>query len=181
MSAPISQAFKPGTLYAVLLYRGDPTPTPNTWHCALFLPSEPLPNDPPSTLRGTAWHCTNKNTSELWAYEELAPDQLLLNERLVLGARLADLSPLGEHADVASELSLILRAVPVRPEAHSSVFNARTWMLDGIGELDDGGFLSCVSTLALESELVSAAGLAMQKYMEDGSYVMITPRNCSDS
>ena len=178
IQAPVAQVLKPGTLYAVLLYRGET----NAWHCALFLPYESLPSAP-NTLCGKAWHCSSKTAGARgrWAYEELSPDQLRLSERLVLAARLADLSSLGAPADVAAELSLVLRGVPVRPEAHRSVFNCRSWMLDGIGELDDGGFLSCISTMALEHELVTAALLATPKYKEDGSYVMITPRNCSDN
>lgn len=170
---PISQAFKPGTLYALLLYRGDHT----SWHCALFLP-QAVPNST-DEIQGRVWHCSNMNKSSHWTYEELSPDALHISERLVLAAVLADLSGLGEFHEVAAELSNLLREVPVRPEAHKSVFNCRTWMLDGIGELDDGGFLSCVNTVALELELVTAAMIATPKFKEDGSYVIIHPMHCN--
>lgn len=170
----ISQAFKPGTLYALLLYRGDLT----SWHCALFLPQAASSSDAPDAIQGRVWHCSNMNKSSRWTYEELTPDALNISERLVLAAVLADLSGLGDFHEVAAELSNLLREVPVRPDAHKSVFNCRTWMLDGIGELDDGGFLTCVNTVALELELVTAAMIATPKFTEDGSYVIIHPMHC---
>ncbi|KAL5501192.1 hypothetical protein ACEPAH_9579 [Sanghuangporus vaninii] len=184
LKTPAALALKPSTLYAVLLHGSD---SGSSWHWVLFLPFDCSPSETsfnastPISLSGTVWHVTNANPRGRWVYEELTPDAIGLSSRLILTARLADLSTLGSPPDVSQALSQLLACVPVRAEAHKSVFNCLTWMLDGIGELDDGGFLSCVSTMALERELIAAAQLASPKYEHDGSYVLITPRNCSDN
>ena len=183
LQAPSAVAFKPNTLYAALV---QGTESGASRHWVLFLPFSCSPSEPdfnpsnaPVSLSGTVWHVANRRGR--WAYEELTPEELGLSSRLILAARLADLSSLGSPLDVSQALSPLLASVPVRPEAHRSVFNCLTWMLDGIGELDDGGFLSCMSTMALERELVSAAQLATPKHEKDGSCVFIIPRNCSDT
>ncbi|KAL5513922.1 hypothetical protein ACEPAG_2683 [Sanghuangporus baumii] len=184
LQAPAAVAFKPSTLYAVLLQGSD---SGSSWHWVLFLPFDCSPSETdfnaatPISLSGTVWHVTNANPRGQWVYEELTPDAIGLSSRLILAARLADLSTLGSPSDVSQALAQLLACVPVRADAHKSVFNCLTWMLDGIGELDDGGFLSCVSTMALERELISAAQLASPKYESDGSCVLITLRNCSDN
>ncbi|KAI5121001.1 hypothetical protein M0805_000462 [Coniferiporia weirii] len=173
-----SAIFKPNVLYAVLLHRGDGL----SWHRALFIPDPAAPESAAGVgARGLVCHCTNKNASNRWTYEVVSPNTLDLRARLVLGARLADLSDFGAHSDVAASVEEILRAVPVRPEAHRSVFNCQTWMLDGVAALHDVGFVHCVDTAALERELVTAATLAAQKYKEDRSFVMITSKHCLDS
>ncbi|KAI5120995.1 hypothetical protein M0805_000456 [Coniferiporia weirii] len=170
--------FEPNVLYAVLLYRGDCI----SWHWALFVPD---PATPESTAgvgaRGLVCHCTDKNTENRWTYEVISPSALDLRARLVAGARLADLSYFGTHEDVAASVKEILRSVPVRPDAHRSVFNCQTWMLDGVAALHDVGFVHCVDTAALERELISAATFSAHTCQEDSSFVMITSKHCSDS
>ncbi|KAH8111563.1 hypothetical protein DFH11DRAFT_588100 [Phellopilus nigrolimitatus] len=200
MSSDSKPEFEPGVLYVVLLHRGDN----HSWHCALFLPGATInvaltdaempeqeapeqetPEQETSEHEtpehgGLIFHCTNKNAEDRWTYEVTSPRALGLATRLVLGARLADLSLFGALDDVAESVEQVLRAVHVQPHAHRTMFNCRTWMLAGVAALDDVGFITCEDIDALERELITGAMFAAQKYKEDGSHMMITSRRCED-
>ena len=161
-----------GTLYAVAIAHDD-----HNCSYALFLLASYNASGPNAFL----WKVSRDRNSGLWGFTVSSPVPPSILNRIALFVRLASVSEFGDPADVANEITQVILRVRVPPNAHRSVFNGKIWMTEAIGELDDGGFLSCEDTLSLGEEIENYAEGAAEKFSEDGHYNVVKSLHCSES
>ncbi|KAF9033755.1 hypothetical protein BDZ89DRAFT_1062852 [Hymenopellis radicata] len=148
-----------GSLYAVLLFRGDYT----TWDWAFFVPDAAKT---PIGALGSLFH-TTQGSAGRWAFAmENSADFHQCAEAVAM-VRLADLHGLGSFADVVQELTATFNTVDTS-NTHPAEFSSRLWFIEAICVLHDCGFVTCDDAWLLERELKRYAFSAMDSYLEGG-------------
>lgn len=165
-----------GSLYAVLLFRGDYT----TWDWAFFVPDA---SKAPMGSAGSLFHVANVpslGSAGRWAFEMDSTVDFHASTETVAMVRLADLHGLGSFADVVQELSATFNTVDTT-NTHPAEFSSRLWFIEAICVLHDCGFVTCEDAWLLERELKRYAFNAMDSYLEGGGsfFVYVLLLACS--
>jgi hypothetical protein len=155
----------PGTLYAVLSYRGDLA----AWDWSFFVPD---PSKLPIGSCGTIFHVVPDAATSEWKLHVETQD-IIAWPLVVAVVRLADVNFLGAYDDLVGKDSLLpifkTVAIPERTveKRQWSEFSSRLWFLDAVFALHDCGVLQCDDLWLLERELKKCAFQAMDGYLEN--------------
>ncbi|KXN92048.1 hypothetical protein AN958_10035 [Leucoagaricus sp. SymC.cos] len=168
---------EPGTLYAVLTYRGDFA----SWNWSFFVPD---PAASPVGSSGTIFHVVNDPATDEWKLEDKTRDVLSwpLVVTIVALADVTFLSSSYEELVGKDSLLPIFKTVVIPGKTSTqqlAEFSSRTWFLDAIFSLHDCGVLQCDDVWLLERELRRCAFKAMEKYSDNRGWTAYKAERCS--
>lgn len=156
----------PGTLYAVLSYRGDLA----SWDWSFFVPD---PSKLPIGSCGTIFHVAPDPATSEWKLQ-VETQNIIAWPLVVTVVRLADVNFLGGYDVLVGKDSLlpIFKTVviperTVEKKRQLAEFSSRSWFLDAVFSLHECGVLQCDDLWLLERELKKCAFQAMDGYLEN--------------
>ncbi|KIK63343.1 hypothetical protein GYMLUDRAFT_72060 [Collybiopsis luxurians FD-317 M1] len=172
-----SSSLIPGSLYALLSYRGEL----GAWEWSFLFPN---PAVEPVGKEGTLFYVkimTSNNTKPYWKFSMDTVDILSSPEAVAL-VKLSDIADLGSYNDIVSENGLCPMFKVVEIPAAGLIpkdFSSRSWFLDVMGSLADCGVCQCDDVWLLEREIRRYAFSAMDKYMQNRGYTVFVAEKSS--
>ncbi|PFH53656.1 hypothetical protein AMATHDRAFT_54020 [Amanita thiersii Skay4041] len=155
----------PDSLYAVLLYEGDP----RSWNWALFIPD---PFVSPIGSSGTVFRvfqvCDEYDVddSRHWKFEDCHID--VISSSVVAIIQLIDIN--GFTPDLAGEILLEINPYQA---THADDFSSRVWFLSVMKALHIHGLLPC-DVDVLERDICNCASDAMNDYLDNKGWTVFT-------